>query len=196
MLFDIIHTLPWSTISCSCMNVSVFVNNSLFFNVNADDCKILRRALGFFSPPLFLYSCFRFSQAFNSHLGEIKKQVFKVGRLPHIDSSLQSLLSTKELSLTATMYSAILPWCMDFAILVMTIICIEAGHKPGFNDQYPIISIDTSPLRIAYEAKYGNTSAIHDVYKIHMKTFCSGDYPLVAGDPLVNLTCTAPSTYC
>jgi hypothetical protein len=91
---------------------------------------------------------------------------------------------------------AILPWFMDITILIMTILCIDAGHKPGYINSYPIITIDTLPLRIAYEAKYGNNSAIHDLYTIHMKTYCFGDYPLVAGDPMVNVACTAPSTYC
>jgi hypothetical protein len=85
---------------------------------------------------------------------------------------------------------------MTVTVLILTIFCIEAGHTSEFLENHPIITINTLQLRLAYEAKYGQTPAIRDVYNVHIKTFCFADYPPVAGAPLVNLACTAPSTYC
>jgi hypothetical protein len=98
--------------------------------------------------------------------------------------------------LPVTMFSAIIPWCMTVTVLVLTILCIEAGHNTTYLQNRPIITINASDLKTSYEQKYGPTSAIHDVYKIYMKTFCYGDNPATDGAPLLNFQCTAPSSYC
>lgn len=89
------------------------------------------------------------------------------------------------------MYSAILPWFMTATVLALTLICIRADYQ-----LYPVMSIDTRDLKASYEKDHGPTPAIHDIYNIHMQSFCYGDYTTEKHAPAVSYFCTDRSSYC
>jgi hypothetical protein len=91
------------------------------------------------------------------------------------------------------MWSTIIPELMTITVWVLTFLCIRAGTKPGYLQDYAVMSINTIGLG-RYEP-----SPLHDhhLYNIYMSTVCAGDYVNTSpNSPLTNFTCTVPSSYC
>ena len=94
------------------------------------------------------------------------------------------------------MFTAIFPEIWSITIFILSILSLQAGRSPGYMQNYPIMSVDTTALRHSFSQNTSVELPIYEVYKVFMTTTCEGYYASDRSPSLSNVTCSHPSLKC